>query len=85
MGRAHNIGIQHVNMSSEHDAHHFTLFLDVLRVLLSVFELSWSDFSIKKRYEINASNPQFFDFLAMTERIDIKIGGHIEGKLCMYF
>ncbi len=52
---AHNIGIQHVNMSPEQDAHHFTLFSDVLRVLLSVSEII-----LKKRYEIKASNPQFF-------------------------
>ncbi len=60
VGRAHNIGIQHVNMSPEQVAHHFTLFLDVLRVLLSVSELSWSDLNLKKRYEIKASKNQFF-------------------------
>ncbi len=85
MGRAHNIGIQHVNMSPEHDAHHFALFLDVLRVLLSVSELGWSDFSKKKGMKLMHQIHIFFDFLAMTERIDIKIGAHIEGKLCMYF
>ncbi len=37
--RAHNNGIQHVNMSVEHGAHHFTWFLDVLRAFVSVSEL----------------------------------------------
>ncbi len=50
MGTAHNIGIQYVNMSPEQGAHHFTLFSDVLRVLLSVSELSWSDFNNKIAY-----------------------------------
>ncbi len=36
--RAHNNGIQHVNMSVEHGAHHFTWFLDVLRAFVSVSE-----------------------------------------------
>ncbi len=36
---------------------------------------------MKLRHQIH----NFFDFLAMTERIDRKIGGCIEGKLCMYF
>ncbi len=85
MGTAHSIGIQHVNMSPEQDAHYFTLFLDVLRVLLSVSELSWSDFNNKKSMKLRHQIHNFFDFLATTERIDIKIGGHIEGKLCMYF
>ncbi len=85
MGRAHNIGIQHVNMSPEQGAHHFTLFLDVLRVLLSVSELSWSDFNLKKSMKLRHQIHIFFDFLAVTERIDIKIGGHIERKLCMHF
>ncbi len=85
VGRAHNIGLQHVNMSPQQGAHHFTLFLDVLCVILSVSELSWSDFIKKKGMILRRRIHNFFDFLAMTERIDITIGGYIEGKLCMYF
>ncbi len=37
--RAYSNGIQHMNMSVEQGAHHFTWFLDVLRAFVSVSEL----------------------------------------------
>ncbi len=45
--RAHNNGIQHVDMSLEHGAHHFTWFLDVLRAFVSVSERFWAHFQKK--------------------------------------
>ncbi len=47
--RAHSIGIQHVNMSFEHGVCHFTRVGNVLRAFVSVSELIWEYFIIKKR------------------------------------
>ncbi len=76
-------------MSFEHGAHHFTWFLDVLRAFVSVSELIWGyfiiNFIIKKGVKLRNQTHKILDFLTMTERIDIKIGGYIERKLCVCF
>ncbi len=64
--RAHNIGIQHVNMSFEHGAHHFTWFLHVLRAFVSVSELIWAILLLKKDVKLRHQIHKNLDFLTMT-------------------
>ncbi len=40
--KARAIGIQHANMSPKSDTRHFTWFMDVVHVFLSVSELLWT-------------------------------------------
>ncbi len=72
-------------MSLESDTRRFTWFLNVLHAFLAGSDLLWTLFyykiSIKLRPRIH-KNP---DFVKVTERIDIKIGEHIEGKQYMHF
>ncbi len=74
-----------MNMSFEHGVHHFKRFLDVLRAFVSVSELIWGYFIIKKGVKLRHQTHKNLDFLTMTERIDITIGGYIERKLCVCF
>ncbi len=67
-------------MYFEHGAHHFTWVLDVLRAFVSVSELIWGYFIIKKgvklRHEINKN----LDFLTVSERINIKLVGTLKAS-----
>ncbi len=52
---------------------------------MSVSELIWGYFIIKKGVKLRPQTHKNLDFLTMSERIDIKIGGYIERKLCVCF
>ncbi len=49
MCRARALDIQHANMSLESGTRHFTWFLDVLHVFLSVSDLLWAFFYFFKK------------------------------------
>ncbi len=72
-------------MSVESDTRHFTWFLNVLHAFLAGSELLWTLFYLKKCIKLSHRIHKNPDFVTVTERIDIKIGGHIEGKQYMHF